>query len=75
MLLYSFDTYLNFSFPFSQVHPKPGGWGGGGGYFLVKDYWGCAAGWGHIFTTGLTIMGFFKVELLEWGRKFSGFLG
>ena len=29
----------------------------GGGYFLVKDYWGCAAGWGRIFTTGLTIMG------------------
>ena len=28
-----------------------------GGYFLVKDYWGCAAGWGHIFTFGLTIMG------------------
>ena len=28
-----------------------------GGYFLVKDYWGCAAGWGRIFTTGLTIMG------------------
>ena len=20
--------------------------GGGGGYFLVKDYWGCAAGMG-----------------------------
>ena len=31
--------------------------GGGGGYFLVKDYWGCAAGWGRIFTTGLNIMG------------------
>ena len=28
-----------------------------GGYFLVKDYWGCAAGWGRIFTTGLNIMG------------------
>ena len=28
-----------------------------GGYFLVKDYWGCAAGWGRIFTTGMTIMG------------------
>ena len=26
---------------------------GGGGYFLVKGYWGCAAGWGRIFTTGL----------------------
>ena len=30
---------------------------GEGGYFSVKDYWGCAAGWGRIFTTGLTIMG------------------
>ena len=30
---------------------------GGGGYFLVKGYWGCAAGWGRISTTGLTIMG------------------
>ena len=27
------------------------------GYFLVKDYWGCAAGWGRIFTTRMTIMG------------------
>ena len=29
----------------------------GGGYFQVKDYWGCAAGWGRIFTTRLTTMG------------------
>ena len=29
----------------------------GGGDFLVKDYWECAAGWGRIFTTGLTING------------------
>ena len=47
-----------------------------GRYFLVKDYWGCAAGWGrthHNWTdyNGAT----FLVELLEWGRKFSGFLG
>ena len=28
-----------------------------GGYFLVKDYWGCAAGWGRIFASGLIIMG------------------
>ena len=27
-----------------------------GRYLLVKGYWGCAAGWGRIFTTGLTIM-------------------
>ena len=33
--------------------------GGGGGHFQVKDYWGCAAGWGRIFTTGLTIMGLY----------------
>ena len=32
------------------------GWGGGGGHFLVTGLWGCAAGWGRIFTTGLTIM-------------------
>ena len=28
-----------------------------GRYFLTRAYWGCAAGWGRIFTTGLTIMG------------------
>ena len=28
-----------------------------GGYFPIRGYWGCAAGWGRIFTTGLTIMG------------------
>ena len=31
--------------------------GGGGGHFLVTGLWGCAARWGRIFTTGLTIMG------------------
>ena len=31
--------------------------GGGGDYFLTRGYWGRAAGWGRIFTTGLTIMG------------------
>ena len=30
---------------------------GGGGDILVVDYWGCTAGWGRIFTTGLTIRG------------------
>ena len=29
---------------------------GGGGYFLIRGFWGCAAGWSRIFTTGLTIM-------------------
>ena len=42
-----------------------------GGHSLVMGYWGCAAGWGHIFTTRLTIMGSpiqaFSIELLEWG--------
>ena len=46
----------------------------GDGYFL--GYWGCAAGWGRIFTTGLTIMGVaFSMELLEWCRTFSDFMG
>ena len=27
------------------------------GYLLVMGYWGCAAGWGCIFTSPLTIMG------------------
>ena len=31
--------------------------GGGGGYSLTRGYWGCAPGWGRIFTTGGTIMG------------------
>ena len=56
---------------------KPGGEGGGGwGHFLVMGYWGCASGCGHIFATGLTIVGSpfqtFSVELLEWGYTFSG---
>ena len=33
--------------------------GGGGGYILVIVLWGCTAGWGCIFTTGLTIMGLY----------------
>ena len=36
---------------------RSSGPGGGGGYFPIRGYWGCAAGWGRIFTTGLTIMG------------------
>ena len=47
-----------------------------GGHSLVMGYWGCAAVWGHIFTTRLTIMESpfqaFSIELLEWGRTFSG---
>ena len=49
---------------------------GGGGYFLVISYWECAAEWGRIFTTRLTIMGSpfqaFSIELLEWGCPFLG---
>ena len=37
---------------------EPGGWAGGG-YFLVVGLWGCAAGWGRIFMTGLTITGLY----------------
>ena len=29
----------------------------GGGYSLTRGYWGCAPGWGRIFTTGVTVMG------------------
>ena len=40
-------------------------------------YWGCAAGWGRIFTTRLTIMGSpfqaFSIELLEWCALFRDF--
>ena len=48
-----------------------------GGYFLVKDYWGCAAGClGSHFHNWTDYNGVtFLVELLELGRKFSGFLG
>ena len=50
-----------------------GGGEGGGGYFLLMDKWGCAAGWGHIFTAGLTIRGFdfqqsYRARVL-WGTK------
>ena len=45
--------------------------------FLIKRPLGlCAAGWGRIFTTRLTINGVaFSKELLEWGRTFSDFSG
>ena len=51
---------------------------GGGGELPIK--WGCAAGWGRIFTTGFTNNGVafsteFPVELLEWGRKLPGVWG
>ena len=51
---------------------------GGVGELPIK--WGCAAGWGRIFTTGFTTMGLHfqqssPIELLEWGRKLSGVWG
>ena len=43
---------------------------------LTAVKWECAAGWGRIFTTGVTMMGsIFRIELLEWGRIFPDFLG
>ena len=38
------------------INVKPEG-PGGGEVLPSKDYRGCAAGWGRIFATGLTIMG------------------
>ena len=44
-----------------------------------KGYWGCAAGWGRIFTTGLTVMGSHFQQSqqngVESGRTFSDFWG
>ena len=45
--------------------------GGWGGVLRSKSYWGCAAGWGRIFTTELTI----SSRVIEWGRTFSGYSG
>ena len=48
-------TEINRSKRSTLVHPKLPGVGGGG-YSLTRGHWGCAAGWGRIFTTGLTII-------------------
>ena len=48
---------------------------GRGGYFLVKDYWGCAAGWGRIFTTRLTIMGYNFSRVTRMGSQIFGLFG
>ena len=49
----------------------------GGGYFLVEDNWGCMCCWmGSHFHNWTDYNGVtFSEKLLEWGRKFSGFLG
>ena len=55
-----------------------GGGGGGwrpGGYFLVKGYWGCAAGWGRIFTTGLIIMDCIFSGVTRMGSHIFGISG
>ena len=47
------------------LSPKSGGGRRGvGGYFLIRGQWGCAAVWGPILTTGLTIMGSHIFEVL-----------
>ena len=51
---YSVFSKIVFSVAKAQGSTEVGGRGGEGG--LIKGYWGCAAGWGRIFTTGLTIM-------------------
>ena len=49
---------------------SPRGWErGGGGVFLVIGSWGCAAGLGRIFTSGLTIMG------LHFQKSYSNYNG
>ena len=39
----------------------------GGGYFLIRVSWGCAAGWGRIFMTGL--IRDFKIQRRGWQRE------
>ena len=52
-LMFSYFLLQGKVLSFARVGP-----GGGGEHFLIRGYWGCAAaGWGRIFTTGLTIMG------------------
>ena len=51
--------------PIRDPHLREGGLGGeGGGDFLLVGSWVRAAGWGHIFTTGLTIMGLHIFRIL-----------
>ena len=40
-------------------------------YFLVKGYWGCAAGWGRIFTTEFNIMGSGVARILKFCRPIA----
>ena len=38
-------------------------------YFPLIVYWGCATGLGGVFTTGLTVMGLYFQQLLEWAKQ------
>ena len=49
--------------------------GGGGGALPYKRLMGCAAGWGRIFTTGLTIMGCIFKRVIRVESHIFGFLG
>ena len=42
------------------------------GYFRVIGYWGCAAGWGRIFTTGVTMKREIFKRGIRMGHAFSG---
>ena len=46
----TFDQYVQLVKDVFRTFP-------GGEDFFIRGLWGCAAGWGDIFTTGLTIMG------------------
>ena len=48
---------------------------GGERYFLVKGQWGGAAGWGRIFTTGLTILGLYFSRVTRMGSHIFGISG
>ena len=52
-------VYKRWRFGYVVAYRARGAGGGGEGYFLVTGLWGCAAGWGRIFMTGLTITGLY----------------
>ena len=58
-----------------RVLKKEALWPGGRGVLL--GCWGCAAGWGRIFTTAWIDYNrvAFSIHILEWGHTFSDFWG
>ena len=51
-------VYKRWRFGYVVAYRARGAGGGGGeGYILVTGLWGCAAGWGRIFMTGLLLRG------------------